>query len=319
MRQLVLDFERIIKSGATDIRETYGKVIESMFWAVRANKQTILNGVVPEEVLAAIPDPKCKAWWLKLNGKTQVDPGTLVDNLPIAPQTASQIMSMKPQEIIELVEEEITGKTEEQQKTIKKRISSICKEQALAHRDVAEVAEHLATLTELVSLPITIKVMNATMRPTVAVRIPEVDEMMDRAQEKVDAIKRAKEKMGEIQPIDEVIFAQNLPQYNLEWEHSPRGRATSYLATLVCRYMHELQQKDRKVVLSTRAYETIYHTMSSSIGKLILGRQYLGGYALDQVRDKMEVEGKELPFRKKKKLPQRLTGLASTSSSVMEQ
>ena len=107
-------------------------------------------------------------------------------------------------------------------------------------------------------------------------------------------------------------------EYNLERKHSPNGRATSYLATLVCQYMHELQQKDKKVVLSAKALETIYHTVSSSIGKLISGRQYLGGYALEQVRDKVEAEGKELPFRKKKKLLQRPTGLTKTSSSVME-
>ena len=51
---------------------------------------------------------------------------------------------------------------------------------------------------------------------------------------------------------------------------------------------------------------------------MISGRQYLGGYALEQVQVKVEVKGKELPFRKKKKLPQRSTGLARTSSSVME-
>ena len=81
--------------------------------------------------------------------------------------------------------------------------------------------------------------------------------------------------------------------------------------------MHELQQKDKNVVLSAKALETIYHTASSSIRQLISGRQYLGGYTLEQVQDKVEAEGKELPFRKKK-LPQRLTGLAMTSSSVME-
>ena len=52
--------------------------------------------------------------------------------------------------------------------------------------------------------------------------------------------------------------------------------------------MHELQQKDKKMVLSAKALETIYHTASSSIGKLIPGKQYLGGYALEQVRDKVE-------------------------------
>ena len=213
-------------------------------------------------------------------------------------------MKMKPQEVFELVEEELVVKTKEQTNAIKKCIGNICREQALAHRHAVEAADNLVTLTEMVSLPILVKVISTTMRPTVAIKIPEVDVMIARVQEKVDAIKQAKQKVSELWPIDEVVFAQNIPKYNLEWEHSPNGRATSYLATLVCRYMHELQQKDKKVVLSAKALETIYHTVSSSIGKLISGKQYLGGYALEQVCDKVEVEGKELPFRKKKKLPQ---------------
>ena len=80
LRQIVLDFERLIKSGATDITEEYGKVIQSLFWAVKANKQTILKGADPDEVLASIPDSKCSAWCMKLMGKTAVDPGTLVDD-----------------------------------------------------------------------------------------------------------------------------------------------------------------------------------------------------------------------------------------------
>ena len=316
LRQIVLEFERLIKSGATNISEEYGKVIQSMFWAVKANKQTILNGADPAEVLASIPDAKCKAWRLKLNGKTTVDPVTLVDDTEIGPQMASDVMNLKPQEIFELVEEELVGKTKEQVNVIKKCIGNICREQALAHRHAAEAADNMANLTELVSLPILIKVISATMRPTVAIKIPEVDEMMARAQQKVDAIRQAKQKVGKLKPIDEVVFAQNVPKYNPEWEHSPNGRATSYLATLVCRYMHELQQKDKNVVLSAKALETIYHTASSSIGKLISGKQYLGGSALEQLRDKVEAEGKELPFKKKKKLPQRSSGLAKTSGST---
>ena len=316
--QIVIEFECLIKSGATDIRENYSKVIQSMFWVVKANKQMILNGADPDEVLASIPDPKCKAWQLKLNGKTAVDPGTLVDNTDIGPQTASQMILMKPQEVFDLVEEELVAKSKEQVITIKKCIGNICKEQAQAHRHVAEAVDNLSVLTEMVSLPILIKVISTTMRPTVAIKIPEVDDMIARAQEKVDTIKQAKQKVGELRPIDEVVFAQNVPKYNPEWEHLPNGRATSYLAMLVCRYMHELQQKDKKVVLSAKALETIYHTASSSIGKLISGKQYLGGYAVEQVRNKVEAEGKELPFRKKKKLPQRLSGLARTSSSTME-
>ena len=316
LRQIVLEFERLIKSGATNISEEYGKVIQSIFWAVQANKQTILNGEDPVEVLASIPDARCKAWRLKLSGKMAIDPTTLVEDTEIGPQMASDMMNLKPQEIFELVEEELVGKTGEQVNVIKKCIGNICREQALAHRHAAEAADNLASLTDLVSLPMLIKVISATMRPTVAIAIPEVDEMMVRAQQKVKAIREAKQKVRELKPIDEVVFAQNVPKYNPEWEHSPNGRATAYLATLVCRYMHELQQKDKKVVLSVKALETIYHTASSSIGKLISGKQYLGGYALEQVRDKIEAEGKELPFKKKKKLPQRSLGLAKTSAGT---
>ena len=316
LRQIVLEFERLIKSGATNISEEYGKVIQSMFWAVKVNKQMILNGADPVEVLASIPDARCKAWRLKLSGKTAIDPTTLVEDTEIGPQMASDVMNLKPQEIFELVEDELVGKTKEQVNIIKKCIGNICREQVLAHRHAAEAADNMASLTELVSLPILLKVISATMRPTMAIKIPEVDEMMTRAEQKVEVIRQAKQKIGELKPIDEVVFAQNVPKYNPEWEHSPNRRATAYLATLVCRYMHELQQKDKKVVLSAKALETIYHTASSSIGKLISGKQYLGGYSLEQVRDKIEAEGKELPFRKKKKLPQRSSGLVKTSGST---
>ena len=158
----------------------------------------------------------------------------LVDDMEIGPQTASEMMKMKPQEVFELVEEELVGKTKEQINAIKKCIGNICREQALAHRHAAEAADNLAMLTEMISLPILVKVISATMRPTMAIKIPEVDDMIARAQEKVDAIKQAKQKVSELRPIDEVVFAQNIPKYKLEWEHLPNGRATSYLAMLVC-------------------------------------------------------------------------------------
>ena len=207
LRQIVLKFERLIKSGATNISEEYGKVIQSMFWAVKANKQTILNGADPVEVLASIPDARCKAWQLKLSGKMVIDPTTLVEDMEIGPQMASDLMNLKPQEIFELVEDELVGKTKEQVNIIKKCIGNICREQALAHRHAAEVADNLASLTDMVSLPILIKVISAMMRPTVAITIPEVDEMMARAQQKVEVIKQAKQKVGKLKPIDEVVFA----------------------------------------------------------------------------------------------------------------
>ena len=160
---------------------------------------------------------------MKLNGKTAVDPGTLVDDTEIGPQMASEMMKMKPQEVFELVEEELVRKSKEQINAIKKCIGNVCREQALAHRHAAEAVDNLASLTELVSLPILVKVISATLRPTVAIKIPEVDNMIARAQEKVDAIKQAKQKVGELRPIDKVVFMQNVPKYNPEWEHSPNG------------------------------------------------------------------------------------------------
>ena len=157
------------------------------------------------------------------------------------------------------------------------------------------MADHLVTLTDIASLPVVMTVINACQQPVVAVKIPEVDEMMQRAQDKVDAIRRVQLRTAGARPIDEVVFTQNIPTYNPEWQHSNEGRARSYLATLVCRYMNKLQRKDKKVVMSAKSLEAIYHTASSSVGKLISGKQYLGGYAMDQQRGKAEAEGKELP------------------------
>ena len=196
-------------------------------------------------------------------GKESVDPTSLVDDLPIGSQMASEIVSIKPQEVMELVEEKLTGKTQKQTNAIKMTIANICRSQALAHTHVADAADHLASLTDMVSLPFIMKVINATMRLMVALKIPEVDDMLERTQEKVNQIRKAKEAAGGIKPIDEVIFAQNVPQYNPEWEYLQNGRQTAYLATLVCLYMNEAQRKEKKLVLSAKALEQIYHTASS--------------------------------------------------------
>ena len=288
----------MLKAGGTDMRAEYGKVIESFFWACKVNKQTICNEAVPEDVLASVKDPLCKAWKLKLSGKDSVDPTTLVPEPAVAPQKASDMIYFKnPDEILEAVKGELEGKTPVQIKELKITIANICRSQALAHRHAADAADHLATLTDTASLPVVMTVINTCQRPVVAVKILEVDEMMQRAQDKVDAIRRVQIRTGGVRLIDEVVFAQNILTYNPEWQHSNEGRATSYLATLVCRYMNELQRKDKKVVLSAKALEAIYHMASSSVGKLILGKQYLGGYAMEQQRGKAEAEGKELPYK----------------------
>ena len=134
LRQLVLEFEKMLKAGGTDMRAEYGKVIESFFWACKANKQTICNDVVLEDVLASIKDPSCKAWKLKLNGKDSADPTTLVPEPAVAPQRASDVMSFKrPDEILKAVKGELEGRTPLQIKELKITVANICRSQALAH------------------------------------------------------------------------------------------------------------------------------------------------------------------------------------------
>ena len=133
LRQLVLEFEKMLKAGGTDIRAEYGKVIESFFRACKANKQTICNEAVPDGVLASMKDPLCKAWKLKLTGKDSVDPTTLVPEPGVAPQRALDAISFKsPDEILEAVKGELEGKTPIQIKELKITIANICRSQALA-------------------------------------------------------------------------------------------------------------------------------------------------------------------------------------------
>ena len=134
LRQLVLEFEKMLKAGGINMRAEYGKVIESFYWVCKANKQMICNDAKPDDVLASVKDPLCKAWKLKLNGKESVDPTTLIAEPPVAPQRASDAVSFKnPDEILEAVKDELAGKTPVQIKELKITIANICRSQALAH------------------------------------------------------------------------------------------------------------------------------------------------------------------------------------------
>ena len=189
--RLVLEFKKMLKAGGIDMRVEYSQVIESFYWACKANKQTICNNAKPDEVLASIKDLLCKALKLKLSGKVSVNPTTLIPEPPVVPQRASDAVSFKnPDEILEAVKEELAGKTLVQIKELKITIANLFRSQALAHRHAADAADHLVTLTKIASLPVVMMVINSCQQPVVAVKIPEDDNMLQRAQDKVDAIKR---------------------------------------------------------------------------------------------------------------------------------
>ena len=105
LRQVVLEFECLLKTGGKDMR---------FYWACRANKNNIVEDADRDQVLQSIKDPKCKAWKMKLNGRKMVDPTSIIDDLLIGPQKASEMVSLKPAEIYEILEEDLAGKTPEQ-------------------------------------------------------------------------------------------------------------------------------------------------------------------------------------------------------------
>ena len=78
LRQLVLEFEKMLKAGGTDMRAEYERSSKVSSGHVRQINKRYANDAVPEDVLASMKDPLCKAWKLKLNGKDSVDPTTLV-------------------------------------------------------------------------------------------------------------------------------------------------------------------------------------------------------------------------------------------------
>ena len=233
LRQVVAEFERLLKSGGKDIEEAYGQVVESFYWACRANKNTIIEDVDRDEILRAIKDPTCRAWKMKLSGRKTLDPTSIIQEEPIGPQKASEMVSMNPEEMFQMLEEELETKTPEEVQHIKNMIKNLCKSQALAHRHAANSADYLAQLTDMVSLPATIKVMNLTLRSVVAVKIPEVDDMLERVQQKVEAIRKVKEAMSTVRPIDEVVFTQNCPTWNPEWSYSKEGK-TNRIPHITC-------------------------------------------------------------------------------------
>ena len=78
LRQVVGEFKCLLKTGGRDIQEAYGQVIESFYWACRANKNTIIEDVDRDEILRSIKDPTCRAWKMKLSGRKNI--GSHINN-----------------------------------------------------------------------------------------------------------------------------------------------------------------------------------------------------------------------------------------------
>ena len=122
LQQVVAEFERLLKGGGKDMREAFGQIIESFYWACKANKNNIIDDADRDAILQSIKDPTCKAWKMKLSGRKTLDPTAIIREEPIGPQTASEMVSMKPEEMFEQLEEEIAMKIPAEVRHIKDTI-----------------------------------------------------------------------------------------------------------------------------------------------------------------------------------------------------
>ena len=61
LRQVVAEFEKLLRAGGKDMRELYGQVIESFYWACKANKNNIIDNADRDAILQSIKDPTCKS------------------------------------------------------------------------------------------------------------------------------------------------------------------------------------------------------------------------------------------------------------------
>ena len=77
---------------------------------------------------------------MKLSGRKTLDPTSIIQEEPIGPQTALEIVSMNPEEMFQMLEEELEKKTPEEDQHIKNTIKNLCKLQALAQRHAANSA-----------------------------------------------------------------------------------------------------------------------------------------------------------------------------------
>ena len=132
LRQIVLEFEHLLKAGGKDMRESYSEIIESFYWAYMANKNNIIEGADRDQVLQSIRDLDCKAWTLKLKGRKTVDPASIEDNLLIGLQRASRYGFNEASRGIRNAGRRFSNKNTEQIKRIKDTIKNLCTSQVLA-------------------------------------------------------------------------------------------------------------------------------------------------------------------------------------------
>ena len=181
---------------------------------------------------------------------------------------------------------------EDKQKVLRMHIQGILRSNALAHKHVADAANHLADALKFLSTPVIVVLAQSTSWPLIGVHLPLMDTFLEEAKKRHEEM--VQQRNLEKRPIHKIYIEQNLPRLSREWEYQHEGEVNSRLAALVTRYMHEALMRDKKQFYSGTALATMFKVRSSTLNKLISGRKYMGGAELEKYMEEMKHKGVEI-------------------------
>ena len=135
---------------------------------------------------------------------------------------------------------------EDKRKELRLHVQGILRANAMAHKYVAEAANHLAESFQLLSTPGIIVLSQVTARPLIGVHLPLMNTFLEEAKKKQEETLEQR-KQGYC-PIDDICVDQNLPCLAREWEFQHEGQANSQLAAVTTRYIHQAMMRQKEIL-----------------------------------------------------------------------
>ena len=237
----------------------------------------------------SVKDLNCVAWKLKLTEKAEAILKELLVDEEEDPQVAIETKEIEEAEIYNRIKEDMDRLPEDKQKELRQHIQGILWENAMAHLHVAEVADHLAEVSWLLSMPGIVVLSQATAQPLIGAHLPLMNTFLEEAKKKRE--ETIEQHKLEYRPIDEICIDQNLPRLAREWEFQHEGPVNSRLAAVITWYIHEAMMRDKKKFYSGTALGEMFKIPPSTLNKLISGRLYMGGVELDKYHEEMKRKG----------------------------
>ena len=227
----------------------------------------------PEEIVRTFSDPSFKAWQAKLSGVEYADRNDLKEantkhNVNIVTSDRSN------KDAGQVARATLDSLPTAQKNDCTQMLKRLIKYNKEAHESTTKVGRELMGLLDYFPISSWLQVADATTRPLVYVQVPEVVEIVKRAQ---DMINKKKPKEGKSQ-IDEIVEEQNLPDMMLlrhVWGYSKDDVGKKTVSAIIYKYLKE--QMFPKEHVTTAFLSHKFTTTSSTLHKYIVRMKYKGG------------------------------------------